>query len=149
MELESSNLNLIIEALFPLIRVDAVSCDKNIQLELGQVQPLFLDKKEIRQLVLNLVRNGLEAMGTGGTVTIKTYLESGEVVLAVSDQGPGIDQELISRVGTPFFTTKDQGTGLGLPICYGIASRHNAEIDIQTSPLGTTFLVRFKPQIGS
>lgn len=148
-ELESSNLNLIIEALFPLIRVDAVSCDKNIQLELGQVQPLFLDKKEIRQLVLNLVRNGLEAMGTGGTVTIKTYLESGEVVLAVSDQGPGIDQELISRVGTPFFTTKDQGTGLGLPICYGIASRHNAEIDIQTSPLGTTFLVRFKPQIGS
>lgn len=142
-ELEMSSLNLIIEALYPLIQVDAVSCDKNIKLELGPVQPLLLDKKEIRQLILNLVRNGLEAMEAGGTVTIKTYCDGDDIVLAVTDQGQGIDQDIIPRLGTPFLTTKDQGTGLGLPICFGIASRHNAGISIQTSPLGTTFLVRF------
>ncbi|NLO21305.1 MAG: PAS domain S-box protein [Syntrophomonadaceae bacterium] len=144
-ELETSNLNQIIEALYPLIQVDAISHDKNIQLELGQVHPLLLDNKEIRQLILNLARNGLEAMEAGGTVTIKTYSEGPDIILAVSDQGQGIDQDIIPRLGTPFLTTKDLGTGLGLPICYGIASRHNATIDVQTNPLGTTFLVRFQP----
>ncbi len=143
-ELEVSNLNQIIEALFPLIKVDAVSSDKNIQLELGTVQALLLDNKEIRQLIMNLVRNGLEAMNPGGTVIIKTYSDSDDMILAVTDQGQGIHSDIISRLGTPFLTTKDQGTGLGLPICYGIASRHNAIIEIQTSTQGTTFLVRFR-----
>jgi signal transduction histidine kinase len=147
-ELKMSNLNLIIEALYPLIQVDAVSCDKNIKLELGKIQPLLLDKKEIRQLILNLVRNGMEAMEAGGTVTIKTYSEGQDIILAVSDQGNGIEEDIISRLGTPFFTTKDQGTGLGLPICYGIASRHNANISIETSPSGSTFLVRFTRTAG-
>ncbi len=143
-ELEVSNINHIIEALFPLIKVDAVSSDKDIQLELGTVQALLLDNKEIRQLIMNLVRNGLEAMDPGGIVTIKTYTDGDDIILSVIDQGKGIHTDIISRLGTPFLTTKDQGTGLGLPICYGIASRHNAAIEIQTSPRGTNFLVRFK-----
>ncbi len=142
-ELEVSNLNGIIEALFPLIKVDAVASDKNIILELGHIQPLLLDNKEIRQLIMNLVRNGLEAMEAGGTVTIQTYADDHGITLAVSDQGQGMHAEVISKLGTPFFTTKEQGTGLGLPICYGIASRHHASIEIQTSTRGTTFLVRF------
>ncbi|KUG02904.1 hypothetical protein ASZ90_019678 [hydrocarbon metagenome] len=143
-ELEVSNINVIIEALYPLIKADAVSLDKNIKLELGDLEPLLLDNKEIRQLIMNLVRNGLEAMDPGGTVTIKTYNDSNDIILAVSDQGNGINNDIITKLGTPFLTTKDQGTGLGLPICYGIASRHNAGIEIQTSPKGTTFLVRFR-----
>ncbi len=143
-ELEVSSINQIIEALHPLIKADAVSLDKNIQLDLGNVEALLLDKKEIRQLIMNLVRNGLEAMDPGGTVTIKTFHDQDDIILAVSDQGKGIHTSIISRLGTPFLTTKDQGTGLGLPICYGIASRHNAGIEIETSSHGTTFLVRFR-----
>ncbi|MEW5899031.1 MAG: ATP-binding protein, partial [Bacillota bacterium] len=88
--------------------------------------------------------NGLEAMPPGGTLTIKTFQEGEEVVLAVQDEGPGIEPDLLEKIGTPFFTTKDDGTGLGLAVCYSIAARHKAAITVETSPAGTTFFVRFK-----
>lgn len=104
---------------------------------------MLLDEKEIKQLIFNLVRNGLEAMKPGQTLTIKTYVEGTTAVLAVQDQGSGIKPEIMDKIGTPFFTTKDHGTGLGLAICYSIAKRHKAAIDIETGAHGTTFFVRF------
>lgn len=144
-DLKEQNLNTIIESLFPLIQADALVSDKNIEKAAGKIPALFLDEKEIRQLILNLVRNGLEAMSSGGQLTISTYAEGEEVVLAVQDEGEGIAQETLEKLGTPFFTTKDQGTGLGLAVCYSIAARHNAAIRVETAATGTTFFVRFKP----
>jgi len=83
-------------------------------------------------------------MGSGKTLTIKTEHTSNEVIMSVKDQGNGIDQEIVDKIGTPFFTTKEDGTGLGLATCYRIAERHNATIDIETGPDGTTFNVKFK-----
>ena len=138
------NLNSIINKSLPLVQAKAISRDQHIKAELANHLPdLPLDNKEIRQLILNLVNNGMESMPSGGDVTIKTNIEKGDVVLAVQDQGHGIDSELLDKLGTPFFTTKEQGTGLGLAVCYRIAARHNAEIDIETSSTGTTFYVRF------
>ncbi|OPY56435.1 MAG: Sporulation kinase A [Pelotomaculum sp. PtaU1.Bin035] len=65
------------------------------------------------------------------------------MVLSVQDQGKGIESDILEKIGTPFFTTKDNGTGLGMAVCYGIAARHNALINIETSSAGTTFFVRF------
>ena len=62
----------------------------------------------------------------------------------MQDQGKGIEPDVLEKMGMPFFTTKDSGTGLGLAVCYGIAARHNAVITIKTSPKGTTFSVTFK-----
>jgi len=76
--------------------------------------------------------------------SIKTFKYDEGVVLAVQDQGRGIAPEVFEKIGTPFFTTKDYGTGLGLAVCYSIAQRHNARIDIETGAGGTTFYVRFK-----
>ncbi|MFA4886504.1 MAG: ATP-binding protein, partial [Desulfotomaculaceae bacterium] len=115
-----------------------------LEFELWDIPYIDLDEKEIRQLILNLVRNGFEAMPSGGTLTIKTFRDSGEVVLAVKDGGKGIGPEILEKIGTPFFTTKDTGTGLGLAVCYSIAARHNARIEIETGPKGTNFYVRFK-----
>lgn len=137
------NLNSIISKSLPLMQVKAMSKDHYINLELGELPDLLLDQKEIRQLILNLVNNALEAMLSTGEVAIRTFIEKGKVVLAVQDQGQGIDRDLLDKLGTPFFTTKDQGTGLGLAVCYRIANRHNAKIDIETSSAGTTFYVRF------
>jgi two-component system, sporulation sensor kinase E len=145
-ELKLLNLNQIIEKLLPLIQADALMTDKYIELELQEVPDLPLNKSEIHQLLLNLVRNGLEAMFTGGCLTIKTYTEGEDVVLAVKDQGQGIPPSVLEKIGTLFFSTKDNGTGLGLPICYSIARRHNASITIETSAKGTIFLVKFKQQ---
>jgi len=143
-DLKLININDIVKAMFPLIQADAFIEDKNIILELENTTDLFLDEKEIRQLILNLARNGLEAMPPGGVLTLKTFLEDKEVVLAVQDHGKGIEPEILKKIGTPFFTTKDNGTGLGLAVCHSIAARHNACINIETCSEGTTFYVKFK-----
>ncbi|AQS60540.1 hypothetical protein B0537_07650 [Desulforamulus ferrireducens] len=138
-----TNLNNIIQNLAPLMQADAVSAGKSIRLELTPIPDLLVDEKEIRQIILNLTRNGLEAMGQGGHLTIKTLRQEDEVLLSVQDQGSGISPEIIDKIGTPFFTTKDNGTGLGLAICYSIATRHGARIEIDSSPAGTVFAVHF------
>ncbi|HPZ43886.1 MAG TPA: PAS domain S-box protein [Bacillota bacterium] len=141
---ERRDLNDIVRTLSPLITADAMVFDKHVAFKLGEVQELLLDEKEIRQLILNLVRNGLEAMPARKKLTISTYLEEDEVVLAVQDEGRGIGSEMLDKLGTPFFTTKEHGTGLGLAVCYSIAARHNARIEVDTGTGGTTFYVRFK-----
>ncbi len=142
--LETRNLKQIIEALSPLIAVDAIKQDKYLVLDLEDIPDMLLDEKEIRQLILNLVRNGLEAMSAGKTITIKTYARENNVFLEVADEGSGIDPDIMDKIDTPFFTTKEQGTGLGLPVCHSIAIRHNAIIEVKTNSGGTSFIISFK-----
>ena len=143
MKLEQQNLNTIINAISPLIRSNATISNKSLSLHLELIPDLLLDEHEIRQLILNLVRNGLESMPPDTTITIRTFTEDNSVVMAIEDAGSGIPPELIEKLGTPFFTTKDAGTGLGLAICYSIAARHKASIKVATSPSGTTFFIKF------
>jgi len=138
------NLNEIITRLLPLIKADAMMQDKYVIFSAGELPELLLDEKQIHQLIFNLVRNGLEAMPSGGKLTIRTFIESSEVVMAIQDEGRGIEHHLLDKIGTPFFTTKDNGTGLGLAVCYSIAARHNARIKLETNSSGTTFFIRFK-----
>lgn len=138
------NLNLIISSMLPLLEANAVANNQSIRTDLKDIPDLLLDDKETRQVILNLSRNGLEAMAGEGTLMIRTYQDNEEVVLEIQDQGPGISPELLERLGTPFFTTKTEGTGLGLAICYGIAARHEARIEVDTGEKGTIFRVRFK-----
>lgn len=141
--LKQHNLNDIIKSLYPLIQADATFGDKEIKIELGEIINLDLDEKEIRQLILNLVRNGMEAMQPGRCLTINTCMEHHEVILSVQDQGTGIAPEVLEKLGTPFLTTKEKGTGLGLAVCYSIAARHNATIEVKTGPEGSVFYIRF------
>lgn len=137
-------LNSIIEALSPLIQSKALCTNHAIHLDLGPCPSLYLDEKEIRQLLLNLSINGLDAMNEGGILTIRTYTVSDEVVLEIIDQGSGIKDEWLDKLGTPFFSTKVNGTGLGLSVCYGVAARHDAKIHVHSDDQGTVFAVRFK-----
>lgn len=138
------SLNKILVSMYPLMQADAIKNDKYITLELADLPELLLDEKEIRQVIHNLVRNGLEAMPDKGVLTIRTYTDGAEVILAVQNPGPMISPEVLEKIGTPFFTTKDNGTGLGMAVCFSIASRHNASIKIETGSAGTTFFVCFK-----
>jgi signal transduction histidine kinase len=138
------SLNSIIQAIAPLIEADGSIAGKQIELELMDIPDIPLDEKEILQLVFNMARNGLEAMEPGGTLKIKTFTDGDELVLSVQDQGRGIEKAVLEKIGTPFLTTKENGTGLGMAICYSIAARHDAKINVETSPAGTAFHVRFK-----
>jgi len=140
---KSQNINTILQHLYPLIEADTLSQNKQIVFEAGDTPDILVNSKEISQVVLNLCRNGLEAMQEGGTLTIRTYIEAGHVVLNVEDEGCGITPESIDKLGTPFFTTKDNGTGLGLSTCYSIADRNDAKINLESDSSGTAFFVRF------
>jgi PAS domain S-box-containing protein len=146
-DLKACHLEKIVNALFPLLQADANASNCQVTLDLDETPLIYIDDKEIRQLILNLVRNGLEAMTSGGTLMIRTYIENCYVVLAIQDQGGGIPPHVLENLGTPFVTTKETGTGLGLAVCYRIANRHQAEIKVETSSAGTTFFTFF-PRIG-
>jgi len=141
--MEPCDLNEILGRIVPLIRAGALEAGKEVLLKIGKAPAIAADEGEIRQLVLNLANNALDAIGPGGRVTIGTRSENGRAVLIVSDTGRGIPPEIYARLGTPFLTTKEKGTGLGIPICFRIAERHNAEVKIDTGPRGTTFRVSF------
>lgn len=142
-KLELKNLNSVVSNIFPLIKANATAQDINIEVQLDVIPDLLLDEKEIRQLLVNLVRNGLESMKPGGCLTIQTSRDDQGVILSVKDQGHGIPQDILDKLGTPFLTTKEPGTGLGMAVCYGIAVRHNAHIEVETSSAGSSFRVHF------
>jgi two-component system, sporulation sensor kinase E len=144
-DLRPHNLNSIITAIYPLLQADANRLEMTVELQLVPVPILNLDDKEIRQLVCNLARNGLEAMEPGGNLVISTNFKDHHVVLSVKDSGRGIAPEIQEKLGTPFVTDKDGGAGLGLAVCYSIAARHHADLSFDTGPGGTTFTLNFKP----
>ncbi|MDP4159231.1 MAG: PAS domain S-box protein [Bacillota bacterium] len=142
-ELKPRNLNNIFNDLYPLLEADAFTQNKQVRFIPGDIPNLELNVEEITQLILNLSRNGLEAMKENGCLTILSYLDNDKVVFAIKDEGCGIPPDNITKLGTPFFTTKDNGTGLGLATCYKIAESHNAKICVNSTPRGTTFLIYF------
>ncbi len=107
---------------------------------------LVLDGAQMRQVFLNIVLNAAEAMPEGGTVTVATRLnpDGQTVTISLSDTGLGISEENLGKLFTPFFTTKQlgKGTGLGLPIAYGIVKMHRGQIQVHSKVgAGTTFLI--------
>jgi len=142
--LKLQDLNPIIEQIYPLLKAEAMLEEKQVVFSPGDPAQIELDEKEVRQLVINLAKNGLEAMDPGGRLTIATGLSEGRVVLTVQDQGSGIDPSIVEMLGTPFVTTKEKGTGLGFAVCYQIVENHGAEMDINTGPGGTCISVSFK-----
>jgi two-component system NtrC family sensor kinase len=102
------------------------------------------DEDQLRQVFTNLIVNGLQAMEGGGTlfVDIGADPEDGLCRVAVADTGPGIGAEQVEKLFTPFYTTKSQGTGLGLAVSYGIVRDHGGEIEVLSEPgQGTIFCV--------
>ena len=142
-ELRPENLNTIIENSFLILSAEAKKHDHCIRLDLEEVPVIPLDFKQIRQLIFNLVRNGLEAMSEPGTMTIATYKEDDSILLSIQDQGSGIDASILEKLGKPFVTTKEKGTGLGLAVCYSIVERHGARLEVETYHDGTVFYIKF------
>ena len=98
---------------------------------------------ELREALINLVLNAVDAMPKGGSITLETRREGDWVALAIADTGGGIPPEVRRRIFEPFFTTKDSGTGLGLSIVSGIVSSYGGTIDVDSDMgVGTTFTIR-------
>ena len=144
-DMKMQDLNAIIYDIAPLLEIDTFNQNKTIEFHTQVIPEMLLNRDEIRQLLINLCRNGLDAMEPGKMLTIRTYMENESTpVLEIRDQGTGMDKSVLKKIGTPFYTTKDNGTGLGLGITYAIAARHNAQIDVESCKEGSVFFVRFQ-----
>lgn len=143
-QLKRENLNDLIRKIKPLIEADASVTGKMITTHLTPVDSIEMDSKQITQLILNFVRNALEATDDNGWIQLKTYMQDGCAVLVIEDNGPGIPPDVVEQIWKPFYTTKENGSGLGLAVCFSIANKHGATIDLSTGKEGTAFYVRFK-----
>jgi two-component system NtrC family sensor kinase len=117
--------------------------DLDLQLPSAPVMATY-DATQIEQVLVNLIQNAIQAMPEGGDLRIRLAEGQGEIRIAVQDTGVGIPPENLRRVFDPFFTTKavGEGTGLGLSVSYGIVTRHNGRIEVESQVgEGTTFTV--------
>lgn len=142
-ERQKQNINTLLWSLHPVLEEEAFRQAKKIQIKLEEVPDLLLNAEEIKQVIVNLVTNALEATPVGAGIFITTSGTGEKVVFAVRDSGPEIEPDVLDKLGTPFFTTKALRTGLGLAVCYSIAARHNASIDVRTGSQGSTFSLVF------
>ncbi|MBI5380088.1 MAG: response regulator [Nitrospirae bacterium] len=112
--------------------------------ELGEIPTVAGDPSELREALMNLVFNALDAMPEGGTLHIRTAAAEASVALSIADTGYGMSEAVRRQAFEPFFTTKGpQNTGLGLSVTYGIIRRHGGDIGIESREgLGTTFTIR-------
>ena len=110
----------------------------------------WVDGFQLKQAILNLVLNALQATPTGGHVVIRTSGDKRRLVVAVSDDGEGMSAETREKVFTPFFTTREEGTGLGLPLVRRIVEQHGGSVEISSTPgEGTTVKLVFPAPHGS
>ena len=144
--MQRASLNRVILDTLPLVRL-ALGRRVDCRLQLDEAVPeIPLDGPLVRNALLNLANNAVQAMEGRGAFTIATAAASGSVVWTVADSGPGMDEETRRRVLEPFFSTRREngGTGLGLETVKAVAAAHQAGIDIQTAPgQGCAFVLTF------
>jgi signal transduction histidine kinase len=125
---------------------------RNVTLERGprpDAAPVPLDNESLKQLYLNLILNALEAMPQGGRLSVSVAERGGRVEPVITDEGGGIPREVLERLGSPFFTTKARGSGLGLFLTRRLAESAGGELRIQSEPgRGTTCTVRLPRRRG-
>ncbi len=109
----------------------------------SNLEEIPCDPDKLKQVFMNIIANGIEAMGNGGSITISTAGLPGGVEIRISDSGIGIEKEKLLHIFEPFYTTREKGSGLGLSISYKIVEAHKGDIWAQSSPgEGATFVIR-------
>lgn len=118
----------------------------DVHFDLTVTQSIRGNTEQIEQVFVSLIVNAIQAMENSGQLTLATYMDEGRVAISVKDSGCGISEENLSKIFTPFFTTKPVGvgTGLGLSIAYAILENHNATVEVISEiNKGTEFILRF------
>jgi len=106
--------------------------------------PCLLDSSRMQQVLLNLIMNSAQAIGSNGKIVISTGSGDNNILIEIEDDGPGINKDILNKIFDPFFSTKEpgQGTGLGLSVSYGIIHEHGGDIKVQSSPgQGARFII--------
>lgn len=142
-DFKSFDMNELVDHAITLLMAEAakkcVEITKHSTIEDG----LFLcDGNKIKQVLINMLMNAIDAMDQPGEITIGVSKSEEELTISITDTGKGIPAEDLDKIGKPFFTTKANGNGLGLLICYKIIEEHHGIINVESSCIGTTFTIK-------
>ena len=141
--LKKNSLNDIIEETIELLRPELKNRGQSLKLNLNEALPLaFFDAGQIKQSLINLIKNSMQAMSTGGELIIKTGEAEEGVWISLTDTGCGIPQEQIKQIFEPYYTTKEKGSGLGLMIVQRIVRDHDGRLELTShGSKGATFRI--------
>jgi len=141
-EFRNGDVNGVVTDTVLLMRRPAEKCGVSITLDCGDIPCFRFDPEKLKQALINIIRNGVDAIQGGGTIIITTRLNGETVTITVSDSGPGIHEDDLPLIFEPFFTRKGAGTGLGLSITQRIVEEHHGRIRVDSAPAsGTVFTI--------
>ncbi|WP_070119299.1 PAS domain-containing protein [Bacillus marinisedimentorum] len=139
--LKNRNIVPILKSVVSLMRFEARK--KNVKLHFNfedEIIQVECDENRLKQVFVNLVKNGIEAMPGGGEIFVKIAVKEEDVEISIQDTGVGIPPEKLKKIGEPFFTTKESGNGLGLMVSFKIIESHNGKVYVESElNKGTTF----------
>lgn len=136
------NLYALIEEVMVLVRQQLERAQVRVTLQILPTPPIQGAAAQLKQVFLNLLLNAMESMPKGGTITIESYERDAGVAIDISDTGVGMDAETLARIFEPFYSTRGEGTGLGLAVTYGIVKGHGGDIQVTSTPgAGSCFTV--------
>ncbi|WP_308638510.1 ATP-binding protein [Paenibacillus silvisoli] len=149
-QFKQHDLVKIIQNVLTLLETQAILRNVEIRLHAdADSAELLCDENQLKQVFVNVLKNAIEAMPNAGLITINMKLrQSGGLWVEIVDEGVGIPLDQLPKLGGPFFTTKDSGTGLGLMICYRIIEGHHGKMDISSVPGKGTTVTIFLPKNG-
>ena len=142
-QIKPASLNDVVQKTLALLQPELDNRGLQVKTRLARQLPLApLDATQMQQVLVNLIKNAMQATTSGGTLTLQTGEGSDGVWVSVSDTGGGIPQEQINRIFEPFYTTKEKGSGLGLMIVQRIVRAHGGRIELESQVRrGTTFRI--------
>lgn len=145
LRLRRISLNLLLKEVLQFMAAEIENRGVKIKTEFANALPdAMLDADQVKQAFFNLIKNGLQAMSSGGKLTVKTDDLGDHLAVTISDTGEGIDSQRIKKIFEPFYTTKETGTGLGLLIVERVVREHGGWVDVSSKKgKGTTFRISF------
>ncbi|WP_102263136.1 PAS domain S-box protein [Mesobacillus jeotgali] len=142
-ELEEQNIIPIVQNVVSMLKFEARK--RNVKLDFDATEEIIqieCDENRLKQVFLNFIKNGIEAMPDGGDLTVRTEIQDDNVIISIKDTGVGIPPETLKKIGEPFYTTKKNGNGLGLMVSFKIIESHNGKVYIESEQnKGTTFKI--------
>jgi two-component system, sporulation sensor kinase E len=143
-QLEPGDINEVIRDITAFLQFELKEAHVELIEEFSEIPQIELDEKSLKQALLNLIKNAIEAMPRGGTLWIGTSRQRDRVTVKIRDTGVGIPGDLVGKIFEPYFTTKDSSSGLGLTVVYKIMKEHHGEVSVSSHEgEGTTFTLTF------
>ena len=138
------DINMLLEDVVDKLKLSS----KNIKINTNLVDDeIYIngDYNRLNQMLINILKNSIEAIDKKGFINITGHFKNKKYIVTIEDSGIGMSKEILSKIKEPFYTTKEFGTGLGIPLIYEIANSHNIKIDYKSKEkIGTTVTLNFK-----